>query len=355
MIHRHLLPALALLGCFSLSACKLPGTFVSYAQKERIKTGEYQSATQDARLSDALAFNYANSVASIFQARATGERYNRATSDTALAGLAAFTAASQTWTVSKHALGVLGLTGVGILELRKIFDSKARATAYLEASHRIRYAMKDFRAYNLNAENSDQLSPNGWILANVTMANIQIVEMLLEGRLPTPNDLEQASEPITPEGAGLGKNRNQVLSNLPAPSLVSTAPRRNEAEARLIASQLELIRIQKATAAEMEKVKKERDTYYNHQPKLKEFARSMKAVYDTVKTASPEEQNKKWVAVAHQAGLESKIKASGPPLKQGGPPTLKGEDIQEYYENDATTSEQNALFESAKMHAPPPP
>jgi hypothetical protein len=347
MIHSFRLLHLALLGSLTFSACTMPGTFVSYSQSQRRKTREYQGATQDAKLSDALAFNYANSVASIFQARATGGRYSREASDTALAGTAAVTAASSTWSVSKHSLGVLGLTGLGIVELRKIFDSKARATAYLEASQRIRYAMKDFRAYNLNSVDEHLLSPNGWTLANVTMANIQIVEMLLSGRLPTPHDLEQASEPMTPEGAAPTLKPGSLPPNNIAAASLTGQPRRSAAEARLLASELKLNHMQEVSAAQMAEIKKARELFNTHLPSLKQFAAAMKRVHDTVKTASAEEQNKKWAAVVKDANLTGKIKGAGGAA-------VSGVDIQAYYEDLATAAEQKALFESANMHAPPP-
>ncbi|WP_395739936.1 hypothetical protein [Prosthecobacter sp.] len=347
MIHSFRLLHLALLGSLAFSACTMPGTFVSYSQSQRRKTKEYQGATQDAKLSDALAFNYANSVASIFQARATGGRFTREASDTALAGTAAVTAASQTWSISKHSLGVLGLTGLGIVELRKIFDSKARATAYLEASQRIRYAMKDFRAYNLNAVDEHLLSPNGWTLANVTMANIQIVEMLLAGRLPSPHDLEQASEPMTPEGAVPTLKPGALPPNNIQAASLTGAPRRSAAEARLLASQLELNRMKEVSAAEMAAAKKARDDFNTRLPSLEEFAEGMQRVRDSMTNPTPEEKNKKWAAVIKDANLTGKIKGAG-----GAPPGFV--DIQAYYEKVATPAEQKALSESVNMHAPKP-
>ncbi|MDI1313798.1 hypothetical protein [Prosthecobacter sp.] len=363
MMHSLRFPSLALLGCLFLGACTLPGTFVSYAQHERKKQNEYQNATQDAELSDALAFNYANSVASIFQARATGGRYTRETSDTALAGLAAFTAASQTWTISKHSLGVMGLTGLGILELRKIFDSKARAMAYLEASHRIRLSMKDFRAYNLNATNSDRLSPNGWTLANVTMANIQIVEMLLSGRLPSPSDLEQASEPITPEGAFVHKDADRVdqaVNNIPAPSLTNAEPGRTGAEARLMAAQLKFIKSETMTAEQMTNLKKQLEESNSRLLSSREFTTTIANVDDLLEKEIEglsdadklKKTNERWNAVVKSAGLTGKIRAAGDPL--AGKPTMRGEDIQEFYEKEAKPTEQRALVDSVKMYAPPP-
>lgn len=198
-----------------------PATFVSYAQKKGAASGTYD-ATKDAKPTDALALNYANGVEEIFRARSTGARYTREASDTALAGLSAFAGAAETLSISASALSGMGLAGVAILDLRKIFDARGRSTAYFEAAQRIHGAIKDFRAYNLNAVSDEGLSPNGWTLANVVQANIDIVAMILNGNLPPPAILTQASEPMSAEGAYVVNAPAKIPpNNIPAAPLVA--------------------------------------------------------------------------------------------------------------------------------------
>lgn len=187
--------------CMLLAACSSdPATFTSYTQRVRANSGRFD-ATRDPRPTDALAFNYANSVEEIFRARATGARYTREASDTALAGLSAFSGAAESLEISTSALSAMGLAGVGVLELRKIFDAKGRSTAYLEASERIHSSIAEFRSHNLNNVSEALISPNGWTLANAVQANIDIVSKILNGHLPTPEVLAQATATMTDRGA----------------------------------------------------------------------------------------------------------------------------------------------------------
>lgn len=215
---------LAVAGCSSD-----PATFLTYTQQKAAAGGKF-NVFEDPRPTDALALNYANSVEEIFRARSTGARYTREASDTALAGLSAFAGAAESLSIGASTLSGMGLAGVGILELRKIFDARARSTAYFEAAERIHGAIKDFRAHNLNNVSSSLLSPNGWTLANVVQANIDIVSKILNGHLPSPEVLAQASESMSETGATPQEIGSTPVNNIPAGNLTREVSSLNEAQ-----------------------------------------------------------------------------------------------------------------------------
>lgn len=199
-----------------------PATFVSYSQKSN--PGAFDPARAPRR-TDALALNYANSVEEIFRARSTGARYTREASDTALIGLAAFAGAAKTLDIGAAKLVKMGMASAGILELRTIFDAKGRSTAYFEAAERIHAAIKDFGAHNLNNVSETTLSPNGWTLVNVVQSNIDIVNKILGGHLPSPEALAQAREPMSDKGALPQALGSTPANNIPV-STVAVIPQR---------------------------------------------------------------------------------------------------------------------------------
>ena len=216
-MRRNLTRWTALALCVGLTACSSdPATFVTYTHQ---KTGGVFDATRAPQRTDALALNYANSVEGIFRARSTGARYTREGSDTALAGMAAFTGAAETLAISASAVSTMGLASAGILQLRNIFDAKGRSNAYFEAAERIHASIKDYGAHNLNDVSETSLTPNGWTLANVVQANIDIVSKILNGHLPSPEALLQASEPMTVAGARGQRAGTTPVNNIPAGSL----------------------------------------------------------------------------------------------------------------------------------------
>lgn len=214
-----LTPWAALALCIGLAACSSdPATFMSYSQQKTAGTGPFDP-TKAPRRTDALALNYANSVEGIFRARSTGARYTREGSDTALAGLAAFTGAAESMTINASSLSGMGMAGAGILQLRNIFDAKGRSNAYFEAAERVHSAIKDYGAHNLNDVSEERLTPNGWTLANVVQSNIDIVNKILNGHLPSPEALAQASEPMTDAGAVPQRMGTTPVNNIPAGAL----------------------------------------------------------------------------------------------------------------------------------------
>jgi len=191
-----------------------PATFTTYARQKG--NTRNQIAVRAPVLSDALALDYANSVESIFRAKSTGSRYTREASNTALAGLATFTGAAKTFSYSASTVSGMGLASAGIVQLQQIFDAKGRATAYFEAATRIHGAIKDYVAFNLNDIPDDHLTPNGWTLANIVQSNIDMVDKVLNGHLPTPEDMAQATEQMTREGASRQRVGSTPVNNIPS-------------------------------------------------------------------------------------------------------------------------------------------
>ena len=201
--------ALALAGCASD-----PATFTTFTHRDGQPAGPV-SATAAPRYSDALALNYANFVESEFRARASGARHVREGSNTALAGLSGFTAAAGTLAYSASTVTGLGLASGGIVQLQQIFNARARSSAYGEAAVRIHSAIKDYVALNLNHVSETAITPNGWTLANIVQANVDMVDKVLNGHLPTPEDLVQASEPMSVQGATPQPTGSVPVNNIP--------------------------------------------------------------------------------------------------------------------------------------------
>jgi hypothetical protein len=215
----------ALASCLIVAACSSdPGTFVSYGQRHG-SGGARFDPNRAPRRTDALALNYANSIEEIFRARSTGARYTREASDTALKGLAVFAGAAKSLDIGAAKLAKMGLASAGILDLRSIFDAKGRSTAYFEAAERIHAAIKDFGAHNLNNISETELTPNGWTLVNVVQSNIDIVNKILNGHLPSPEALAQASEAMTEEGATSQPTGTTPTNNIPAGELMPAVAR----------------------------------------------------------------------------------------------------------------------------------
>ena len=213
---KRLLRSAALLITLALGGCASdPATFTTFTHRDGSPKGAVPAAVAP-HYTDALALNYANFVESEFRARATGARYTREGSNTAVAGLSGFTAAAGTLAYSASTVTGLGMATAGIVQLQHIFDAKGRANAYAEAAVRIHAAIKDFVALNLNHVSETDITPNGWTLANIVQANADMVDKVLNGHLPTPEDLVQASEPMTPRGATPQATGTEPMNNISA-------------------------------------------------------------------------------------------------------------------------------------------
>lgn len=320
--------------CFVFAACSGdPATFVSYGQK--YGSGAAFDPSQPPRRTDALALNYANSVEEIFRARSTGARYTREASDTALAGLAAFTAAAKSLDIGTAKLARMGLASAGILELRTIFDAKGRSTAYFEAAERIHRAIKDYGAYNLNNVSSTHLTPNGWTLVNVVQSNIDIVSKILNGHLPTPQDLAQASEAMSPKGAMPQAMGSEPANNIPANYDPAVAARVDRALSRAV-RQPDVV-----SAEAFEAVKKERDRLLANQPEDIDFTSEVLGIQQDP-VLSPAQKEEIFKATVRGAGLAETVKPDASSLAT-------------YFQDTASADEKMALrnaFANAKKKMP---
>lgn len=209
----------------ALGSCSAnPPTFISYTQQKGI-SGRKAGVAFDPGLApirtDALALNYANAIEVMFRATANGAHITRAGSDVGLAGLSGAIGAAETLSIGAAGVSSMGLASGGIVALRAIFDTKGRTTVYSEAAERIHAAIKDYVAHNLNHISEEHLTPNGWTLVNVVQSNIDIVNKILNGQLPKPQMLAQASEAMSVTGATRQTRGGTPVNNIPASSLTS--------------------------------------------------------------------------------------------------------------------------------------
>ena len=347
---RHAVPGLLFIPVVLLAGCSSdPATFTTYSHLKGASTGTYD-ATRDAKPTDALALNYANSVEEIFRARATGSRYTREASDTALAGLSAFAGASETLSIGATALSGMGLAGVGILELRKIFDARGRSTAYGEAAERIHGAIKDFRSYNLNDVSESELSPNGWTLANIVQSNIDIVGKILNGRLPSADALTQASERMTKEGAVAQRAGPEPHNNLPTTPLRPPAPPAGSqggagteavVQARIAAAMATRSqRAISASEAEIDQLKKEIKRLQGQHQSSATFTELVTQILVACRDDVPKQ------TAAYQAILDDPVVRASHVPSSVSPPDLNG--LNRYFQGSATASQKDALIQAAQ-------
>lgn len=290
--------SLLLVVCLALGGCSSdPATFLTYVQQKKA-----------VKPTDALALEYANSVETRYRARSTGARFTREGSDTGLAGLATVTAAAKSLAIGAAGLSSMGLASGGIIALRTIFDAKGRATAYGEASVRIHGSIKDYVAHNLNAVSPTDLTPNGWTLANVVQSNIDIVNHILNGHLPTPQDLEQASEPMSESGAKTQSTGTTPRNNIATSSLAS--PTMNS---RLrAAAGLQTIRVNN-DAAELARLRKLLAERKAQTPNLEKFSAMMNEIDDLYPDSETDQTQKAQLKAAYTALLEDSVLKNAKP------------------------------------------
>ena len=199
MIKIPKLPTLFL--CFALTACTTIDkySFIRYGQTPDQITNQFD-ATAIPPLSDVLALNYASSVASILRCKFNGARIAREISSTAQVALAAFAGAGAAFHYSASAITALGLASAGIPELQKIFDAKGRAQVYQDAVRLIEEAEIEYLALN-QRPSSTELTQNGVTLFQRVTASVHVVEKTLAGNLPSVQDMQQATEPMSQTGA----------------------------------------------------------------------------------------------------------------------------------------------------------
>jgi len=217
---RRIRTAIAVLLCVSFASCASDQySFIDYSQQVDPHTGQYNSA-RALKLSDALALNYASSVAALLRAKYTGARITREISTTAQLGLAAAAAYGAAFNYSKSTLAVLGLASAGVPELQRIFGAKERAQTYQDAIRLIEEAQIEYLALN-QQPSADVLTQNGVTLLQRVTASIHVVEKTLAGNLPTVEDMQKATEQMSRNGAKPTSPGDPVFNNRPA----NTEPR----------------------------------------------------------------------------------------------------------------------------------
>ena len=327
--------ALAL--CCGLAACSSdPATFISYSQKKTASGGVFD-ATQAPKRTDALALNYANSVEGIFRARSTGARYTREGSDTALAGLAAFSGAAESLTINASTLSAMGIAGSSILQLRNIFDAKGRSNACFEAAERIHAAIKDYGAHNLNDVSETHLTPNGWTLANVVQSNIDIVNKILNGHLPSPEALAQASEPMSDTGAMPQKTGSTPVNNIPAGALTPAMAARVQRAAERPVRTPKMVSVE-----EFKRVEKERDRLLADKTADIDFTGEVFGVKDDPSFTAAQKKSF-YESIVTGAGLGGTVAADAGPLATF---------FQDHATADQKTALSNALLNAKKKLKP---
>jgi hypothetical protein len=202
--------------CFALTACTTIDkySFIRYGQIPN-QTNHQFEATAIPPLSDVLALNYASSVASILRCKFYGARIAREISSTAQVALAAFAGAGAAFNYSASTVTALGLGSAGIPELQKIFDAKGRAQAYQDAVRLIEEAEIEYLSLN-QKPSSVVLTQNGVTLFQRVTSSIHVVEKTLAGNLPSVDDMQKATERMSPEGAKKTLPGTPALNNIPA-------------------------------------------------------------------------------------------------------------------------------------------
>ena len=204
--------------CFALSACTTVDnySFIRYGQYPDQTTNQFDP-TAIPPLSDVLALNYASSVASILRCKFTGARIAREVSSTAQVALAALAGAGAAFNWSATTITALGLGSAGIPELQKIFDAKGRAQVYQDAVRLIEEAEIEYLALNQRPL-PNVLTQNGVTLFQRVTATIHVVEKTLAGNLPSVQEMQKATEPMSKEGALPTTAGEPAFNTLPASS-----------------------------------------------------------------------------------------------------------------------------------------
>ena len=188
----------ALLLSFALAGCAEQTTFQSYGRA--VADGKLPNNLMEApSVSDGLAINYANSVEVAMRIKFNGDRITRAVSNSAQVTLAALSGVGALLGYSATTVAAMSLASAGIPELQRIFNAKGRAEVYKDGAHMIRRAVLEYYAHNPRPS-STEFTRNGLILVQRVSVAINIVDDVLAGQIPSVIDMQEAVEPITPDG-----------------------------------------------------------------------------------------------------------------------------------------------------------
>jgi hypothetical protein len=208
---------------FGFSGCATTDnySFIRTAQTTDA-SGRVIDPTQVPDLSDALALNYASSVATILRCKFNGARIAREVSSTAQVALAALGGAAAAFNYSAKTVTALSLGSAGIPELQRIFDAKGRAQVYQDAVRLIEQAEIEYLALNQKPSNK-VLTQNGVTLFQRVTSSIHVVEKTLAGTLPSVEDMQKATERMSTKGATPTKAGTPALNNIAANQRVEAA------------------------------------------------------------------------------------------------------------------------------------
>ena len=205
---------LSILLMFVLGACTAPHSFIRMGHPEAAANGRVDPLAKP-QLSDTLALNYADAAATLLRAKYQGARIARQTSDITQLGLAAATGASAAFGYPARTIAWLGVGSVVVPELQRIIDAKGRAQAYQDAVRLIEEAELEFLSFNQDPS-EEYLTQNGVTLLQRVTATIHLVEKTLTGQLPSIEDLNKATEPMSARGALRTAPGATPLNNIPA-------------------------------------------------------------------------------------------------------------------------------------------
>ena len=240
---------------------------------------------------------------------ATKSRITREVSATAQVGLAAFGGVGAAYNWSKTTLTVLGLASAAIPQLQGIFDAKGRAEVYNQAANMIRDGIWEY--YSLNSSpSSNILTSNGLTLAKKVSAAISLVDNTLVGQLPSPTQMRQAVEVMTPAGT-----TEQVAGAPPTNAMVPAALQRAPTAPRTVSTE------------EWDRLHREFERQQAEKPTTIDFVADLRALHRAPGTV--EQKNAAYTAI---------VRRTKSPSLQPNP-----DDINAYYQNTATPEETAAM------------
>jgi hypothetical protein len=202
---------------FAVTACTTAEkySFTRLGQTYDQNTGQLVNPAEPPKLSDGLALNFASSVATAFRAKFNGTRVANEVATTVQVTLAALAGAGAAFDFGSSAVAALGLSSAGIPQLQRIFMVQGRIDAYQDAVRLIEEAEIEYLALN-QYPSSTILTQNGVTLFQRVTASIHLVEKTLGGRIPSLQDTEKATEPMTQAGAKATLPGSPAFNNLPA-------------------------------------------------------------------------------------------------------------------------------------------
>jgi len=308
---KNVLKPSILILCWNFSACTSTDslTLFNYGKIPNPGATAPSDPLVPPAVSDGLAINYANSIEIIMRCNATKSRITREVSATAQVGLAAFGGVGAAYNWSKTTLTVLGLASAAIPQLQGIFDAKGRAEVYNQAANMIRDGIWEY--YSLNSSpSSNILTSNGLTLAKKVSAAISLVDNTLVGQLPSPTQMRQAVEVMTPAGT-----TEQVAGAPATNAMVPAALQRAPTAPRTVSTE------------EWDRLHREFERQQAEKPTTIDFVADLRALHRAPGTV--EQKNAAYTAI---------VRRTKSPSLQPNP-----DDINAYYQNTATPEETAAM------------